>query len=119
MPFLLAAAVPAALEAGGLAAAGAAAWSGVAGVTALGVVLSGAFAATGAIVECKVDHKCTKKKRDDIPIARIGLAKRQVLRMTRRQDVGACGVPQYNFDMCHEDLKGVVVQTSIPAEGGT
>lgn len=35
-----------------------------------------------------------------------------------RQDVGPCGVPQYNFDQCHAQLPNITVLTSIPADGG-
>ncbi|KAI0841811.1 hypothetical protein F5Y06DRAFT_293509 [Hypoxylon sp. FL0890] len=34
-----------------------------------------------------------------------------------RQATGACGVPQYNFDLCHDQLQGVTVISSIPGKG--
>lgn len=37
----------------------------------------------------------------------------------RRNLVGLCGVPQYNFDMCKDQLaKGKKVESSIPSKGG-
>jgi hypothetical protein len=36
----------------------------------------------------------------------------------RQDGVGLCGVPQYNFDMCQDQLRGVVVDTDIPSPGG-
>ncbi|KAI0117636.1 hypothetical protein F4776DRAFT_274659 [Hypoxylon sp. NC0597] len=34
-----------------------------------------------------------------------------------RQATGACGVPKYNFDLCHDQLQGVTVSSSIPKSG--
>ncbi|KAJ8115698.1 hypothetical protein ONZ43_g4610 [Nemania bipapillata] len=34
-----------------------------------------------------------------------------------RQDTGPCNVPQYNFDLCHDQLAGVHIDSSIPAPG--
>ncbi|KAI0439963.1 hypothetical protein F4803DRAFT_529107 [Xylaria telfairii] len=31
--------------------------------------------------------------------------------------VGPCNVPQYNFDICHDQLTGVTVRSSIPSGG--
>lgn len=37
-----------------------------------------------------------------------------------RQDVGPCGVPQYNFDQCKDEVAAATVQveSSIPSDGG-
>jgi hypothetical protein len=35
-----------------------------------------------------------------------------------RQEVGLCGVPAYNFDICRDQLQGVQVISSVPSEGG-
>ncbi|KAK8023580.1 hypothetical protein PG993_011646 [Apiospora rasikravindrae] len=57
------------------------------------------------------------KKRDDTIVDTSGVP--SLTGLFRRQDgVGPCGVPQYNFDLCHEQLQGVTVQTSIPADSG-
>ncbi|KAL8387173.1 hypothetical protein RB595_010105 [Gaeumannomyces hyphopodioides] len=32
-------------------------------------------------------------------------------------NTGPCGVPQYNFDMCKNDLRTVTVRTTLPARG--
>ncbi|KAI1413023.1 hypothetical protein F5Y13DRAFT_189824 [Hypoxylon sp. FL1857] len=34
-----------------------------------------------------------------------------------RQATGSCGVPQYNFDLCHDQLQGITVMSSIPGQG--
>ncbi|KAF2746594.1 hypothetical protein M011DRAFT_477833 [Sporormia fimetaria CBS 119925] len=91
-----------------------------------GLVLTSSFTAAGAIIKCKTgrDRKCGKvgklRVRTNVPdhltnLGPDGLQDR-LTRLARRQ-VGACNVPQYNFDMCHEDLKPVTVMTSRPAEG--
>jgi hypothetical protein len=93
----------------------------IAAAPAIALVVTSALTAAGEIVKCKVGPKKKCKRaingHDEVSPARITPDTRRILRMARRQ-AGACGVPQYNFDMCHEDLKSVVVQTSIPADGG-
>lgn len=64
--------------------------------------------------------KCGKlKDHDEIATIRTGSTPGELrgLHMAMRQ-TGACGVPQNNCDVCHDDLKGVVVHISIPAIGG-
>lgn len=103
MPFLAAIGVGAGAVQGAIAAA-----------PAIALVTTGALTAAGEVIKCntgpdRCGDKVKIKARDDIPTARL-------LRFARRQ-AGACGVPQFNFDMCHEDLKAVVVQTSKPEPG--
>lgn len=48
--------------------------------------------------------------------------KRDILLKMARADVGPCNVPQYNFDMCRDQIKGQVekgikIWTSIPSQG--
>lgn len=93
----------------------------VASAPAIALVVTSALTATGEIIKCKTGpDKCSKKikVRDDVPTAYLSARERQVLNRMAKRQAGACGVPQFNFDMCHEDLKAVTVQTSIPAEGG-
>ncbi|ORY69042.1 uncharacterized protein BCR38DRAFT_324148, partial [Pseudomassariella vexata] len=41
-----------------------------------------------------------------------------VAEYVRRDDgVGPCGVPQYNYDMCQDQLVGVTVNSTIPVFG--
>ncbi|KAI1768959.1 hypothetical protein GGR53DRAFT_476508 [Hypoxylon sp. FL1150] len=40
-----------------------------------------------------------------------------VMAVSDEQVTGACGVPQYNFDLCQDQLQGLTVTTSIPQEG--
>jgi hypothetical protein len=84
---------------------------------AIGVLVSGGLAAAGAVIKCKTgpDRSCgnERKARANVPSVK---SSRHLMRMARRQ-VGACGVPQFNFDMCQSDLTAVVVQTSIPEPG--
>lgn len=89
----------------------------VASTPAIGVLVTSGLAATGAVIKCKTgpDRSCGNKNqaRADVPSVK---SSRHLLRMARRQ-AGACGVPQFNFDMCQNDLTAVVVQTSIPEPG--
>lgn len=34
-------------------------------------------------------------------------------------EMGPCGIPAYNYDMCKNELQHVTIQMSIPAPGGT
>ncbi|KAI0022728.1 hypothetical protein F4780DRAFT_164899 [Xylariomycetidae sp. FL0641] len=47
---------------------------------------------------------------DSVPGMRVPVSSRQAA-------TGPCGVPQYNFDLCHDQLINHVVKDSIPAEG--
>ncbi|KAI0187388.1 hypothetical protein F4808DRAFT_468808 [Astrocystis sublimbata] len=84
-------------------------------VPALTVVVGDALTATGAIVNCEVLHKCSRSVEPESILSRINMNIPGY--NNRRQDVGLCNVPQYNFDICQKDLKGVVVQTSLPGAG--
>jgi len=91
-----------------------------AAASALTVVAAGGLNAAGAVVNCKKKHSCRKFMALDessIPQNITTPSERATMRMASRQ-VGACGVPQYNFDMCQNDLKNIVVHTSIPSPGG-
>ena len=49
--------------------------------------------------------------------------KRDLITQVARADVGPCNVPQYNFDICRDQIKGQVasgvkVMTSMPSSGG-
>jgi hypothetical protein len=98
-------------------------------VPALGVLVGDALSATGAIVNCVALHRChgpmqgkdgvngTAPTAPVLPtVPKMRFAKPKML--WARQAVGLCGVPQYNFDMCQDQLRGVVVDTSIPSAGG-
>ncbi|KAK7916876.1 hypothetical protein PG985_010484 [Apiospora marii] len=68
----------------------------------------------GALAGYCVTHKgqCSKRAildTSDAPL--MGIFPRQAAA------VGPCGVPQYNFDLCHAQLQNITVQTSIPADG--
>ncbi|KAI1135603.1 hypothetical protein F5Y05DRAFT_415944 [Hypoxylon sp. FL0543] len=45
------------------------------------------------------------------PIPKLSLFERN------NPDVGPCGVPMYNFDMCADSLDGVTILSSIPGLG--
>ncbi|XXH01597.1 hypothetical protein Hte_007957 [Hypoxylon texense] len=84
-------------------------------VPAIVAVAGDALTATGAVVNCYALHKCGRSVNDAASIlSRINTS---ILGHGSRSDVGPCGVPQYNYDMCHNDLKTVTVKTSIPAQG--
>ncbi|KAK8068571.1 hypothetical protein PG996_007683 [Apiospora saccharicola] len=42
--------------------------------------------------------------------------KHGMLDASSSSDVGPCGVPQYNWDLCHAQLPNITVMTSIPAD---
>lgn len=85
-------------------------------IPAIVLIVSDALTATGAVVNCYALHMCGRSLPDATSIlSRVNM---NLPDYARRQDVGVCGVPQYNFDTCQNDLKGVMVQTSLPAAGG-
>lgn len=84
---------------------------------AMGVI--GGSALAGGIDSWCADHQgdpgCAKKKRDLLDTAGLPSLGRF---LGRRQTVGPCNVPQYNSDMCHDQLQGITIQSSIPGAGG-
>ncbi|KAI2465194.1 hypothetical protein F4781DRAFT_435636 [Annulohypoxylon bovei var. microspora] len=50
---------------------------------------------------------------DTESVPRVKLAKRN----DPGVDVGPCGVPQYNFDLCGKSLQTVTIASSFPAQG--
>ncbi|ATY58737.1 hypothetical protein A9K55_002602 [Cordyceps militaris] len=80
-------------------------------IPVLGMVVGDALSATGAVVNCYALHHCEKRSvPPEQPFA-------NVIEQVKRDAVGPCNVPQYNFDQCQDQLRGVTVTTSIPAEG--
>ncbi|KAI0012001.1 hypothetical protein F4779DRAFT_569972 [Xylariaceae sp. FL0662B] len=51
-------------------------------------------------------------KRDIIDTASV-----PQMQIHARADTGPCNVPQYNFDLCHDQLNGTQVASSIPSQG--
>lgn len=41
-----------------------------------------------------------------------------VMQLFDGQATGPCNVPMYNFALCHDQLQGITVDTSIPGVGG-
>lgn len=72
----------------------------------------------GSVAEWCSQHpgpSCANKKRDILGTAGVPL-----LRFGRRDAVGPCNVPQYNFDQCHTQIQAqsIKVTSSIPSSGG-
>jgi hypothetical protein len=80
----------------------------------VGVIGGGAMMAGGAVAQCKQHHTCSRSVVPEIEMAAPALFGRKVA-----APVGPCNVPLYNFDMCKADLHKIVVQSSLPAQGGT
>ncbi|KAK7946096.1 uncharacterized protein PG986_010417 [Apiospora aurea] len=82
-------------------------------------IVDGATSVGGLAAWCgyhKDDPGCVHhNERDDTIIGTSGAPSLMGV-FRRQQDVGPCGVPQYNFDQCHDQLRGLTVQTSIPGE---
>ncbi|KAI2470732.1 hypothetical protein F4781DRAFT_389626 [Annulohypoxylon bovei var. microspora] len=57
---------------------------------------------------------CVNKKRD---ILNTGSIPRMMIGAAKRQDVGPCNVPKYNFDQCHDQAVSAGVTSSIPSPG--
>ena len=94
--------------------------------SALVPLFGSALTASGRIVRCKTGPaRCHFIEGiNDVPmIQNVTIpqtttpVERSPMRIEHRQ-VGPCNVPQYNFDMCHNDLKKVIIHTSIPSAGG-
>ncbi|KAI8943947.1 hypothetical protein F4801DRAFT_573377 [Xylaria longipes] len=84
-------------------------------ISAIVLLVSDALTASGAVVNCYALHKCGRSLPDATSIlSRVNV---NLPGYARRQDVGVCGVPQYNFNTCQNDLRGVMVQSSLPAAG--
>ncbi|KAI0902886.1 hypothetical protein F4823DRAFT_569243 [Ustulina deusta] len=83
-------------------------------IAAIGLIVGDALTATGAVVNCYKLHKCGHSNSATSILSRINV---NIPGHDGRQGVGPCNVPQYNFDLCQNDLRGVTVQTSISAEG--
>ncbi|GJC89054.1 hypothetical protein ColLi_11892 [Colletotrichum liriopes] len=104
----------------------------VAIVPVLGLLATSAITATGQVVRCYVLRSiCRQEFAGNEPFAAEDLASSIIpslnetvmLRaeseglLSTAANTGYCGVPQYNFDMCQNDLRYVTIQTSIPARG--
>src|ERR1700761_972389 len=74
------------------------------------VMVAGDIAtALGAGLECGLKKKCGNDKRSILP-------EPVKMRFEKRQ-TGLCGVPQYNFDQCNDQLQGITVTISSPSAG--
>ncbi|KAI1411952.1 hypothetical protein F5Y13DRAFT_190636 [Hypoxylon sp. FL1857] len=47
----------------------------------------------------------------------MGSIPRMMVSVAKRQDVGPCNVPKYNFDQCHEQAVSAGITSSIPSPG--
>ncbi|KAI1073702.1 hypothetical protein F5B20DRAFT_586975 [Whalleya microplaca] len=57
---------------------------------------------------------CVNSKRDILNLSSIP---RMVVNTAKRQDVGPCNVPKYNFDQCHDQAVSAGITSSIPTAG--
>lgn len=103
-------------------------------IPAIGMLVGDALSATGAIVNCVKLHRCHGRMHGQgevngtagapptatavMPVVPQMRFARPKMLWARQDGVGLCGVPQYNFDMCQDQLRGVVVDTDIPSPGG-
>ncbi|KAI1402528.1 hypothetical protein F4819DRAFT_507463 [Hypoxylon fuscum] len=54
---------------------------------------------------------------DKLDIMNTGSIPRMMVTAAKRQDVGPCGVPKYNFDQCYDQSVSAGVASSIPSPG--
>ncbi|KAF2207720.1 hypothetical protein CERZMDRAFT_102205 [Cercospora zeae-maydis SCOH1-5] len=86
---------------------------GVAALIGIGGQAGGAVAQCYNQGNCKRDVTYAGEPHPENILSRVNMH----LPNRRQADVGPCNVPQYNYDLCKNDLQAVTIDTSIPSEG--